>query len=91
MLTDVCDNSISGEKQFIEQASVEMGINLTVVGISYEFRSSVCEELKNVKGFNYFCAINQDDIKKYVFETFDFGFFPAAYDLDITISSQDLA
>lgn len=42
MLTDVGDNSIAGEKNFIEQASVETGINLTVVGISSEFRSSVC-------------------------------------------------
>jgi len=43
-----------------------------------------------VKGFNYFCAVNEDDIKKYVFETFDFGFFPAAYDLNIAISSKDV-
>jgi hypothetical protein len=67
MLTDVGDNSFADEKLFIEQASMETGINLTVVGISTEFRSSVCEELKNVKGFNYFCAVNQNDIKKYVF------------------------
>lgn len=69
---------------------MESGINLTVVGISTDFRSHVCEDLKNVKGFNYFCAVNEDDIKKYVFETFDFGFFPAAYSLEITISSEDL-
>ncbi len=63
---------------------------MTVVGISTEFKSSVCELLKNVKGFNYFCAVDEGDIKKYVFETFDFGFFPSAKDLDISISSEDL-
>jgi len=51
------------------------------VGISSSFKSEVCETLKNAKGFNYFCAVNQEDIKKYVFETFDFGFFPAAHDI----------
>lgn len=69
---------------------MEEGVNLTVVGISTEFRSEVCEKLKNVKGFNYFCAVNQEDIKKYVFETFDFGFFPSAYDLNISLSSEDV-
>lgn len=43
-----------------------------------------------VRGFNYFCAVNQEDIKKYVFETFDFGFFPSSYDLDITITSNNI-
>jgi hypothetical protein len=50
----------------------------------------VCESLKNVKGFNYFCAVDEEDIRKYVFETFDFGFFPSAEDLHISISSEDL-
>jgi len=63
---------------------------LTIIGISNEFRSQTCETLKNVKGFNYFCAINQDDIKKYVFETFDFGFFPSAYDVYISVKSHDI-
>ena len=71
-------------------ASTEEGVNLTVIGISTDFKSEVCEKLKNVKGFNYFCAVDQGDIKKYVFETFDFGFFPSAFDISITISSDDL-
>lgn len=66
MLTDVCDNSISQEKAFINEVSTA-GINLTIIGISNEFRSEVCECLKDVKGFNYFCAVKQEDIKKYVF------------------------
>jgi hypothetical protein len=90
MLTDVCDNSISNEKAFIQDASDTSGINLTIIGISDEFRSEVCECLKDVKGFNYFCAVNQEDIKKYVFETFDFGFFPSAYDVNITLTCDDI-
>jgi len=57
MLTDVCDNSLADEKDFIEKASSETGTTLTIVGISDEFKSDVCESLKNVKGFNYFCAV----------------------------------
>jgi hypothetical protein len=67
MLTDVCDNSIKGEKAFIELASQESNINLTIVGVSNDFQSHVCESLKDIRGFNYFCAVNQGDIKKYIF------------------------
>lgn len=90
MLTDVCDNSISTQREFLEKASAETGTTLTIVGISEEFRSEVCEDLKNVKGFNYFCAVNQDDIKKYVFENFDFTYFPSAFNLDISIEAEDV-
>lgn len=90
MLTDVCDNSISGEKHFIEKACEDEGISLTIIGISTDFKSQVCESLKEVRGFNYFCAVNENDIKKYVFETFDFGFFPSAFDVGIILQSQDL-
>lgn len=41
-----------------------------------------------MKGFNYFCAVNQEDIKKYVFETFDFGFFPVCHELEVTLSAE---
>ena len=43
-----------------------------------------------MKGFNYFCAVDKDDIKKYVFEMFDFVYFPSAFDLDIKIISEDV-
>ena len=34
MLTDVCDNSIAHERDFLEKASCETGTTLTIVGIS---------------------------------------------------------
>ena len=43
-----------------------------------------------MKGFNYFCAIDQDDIKRYVFENFNFVYFPSAFNLHISIESDDL-
>lgn len=47
--------------------------------------------MKYIKGFNYFSAVNQDDIKKYVLETFDFGFFPSANNIQIDIDSTDIS
>lgn len=90
MLTDVGDNSIQNEREFIENVSKVDGINLTIIGISDQFRSQVCQTLKDVKGFNYFCAVDNDDIKKYVFEMFDFVYFPSSFDLNIKINSDDI-
>jgi hypothetical protein len=90
LLTDVEDGSFEHQKAFISEAAEKEGINTTVVGISTSFRSNICEKLKYVRGFNYFCAVNEEDIKKYVFETFDFGFFPAAYDIQVQLSSSNV-
>jgi hypothetical protein len=51
-------------------------IYTTVVGISDDFRSDLCENLKNVKGFNYMCAVEDTDLIKYLVNQFDYTFFP---------------
>lgn len=89
MITDVGDNSIQGANDFIKKAS-QAEIHLTIIGVSSSFRSSTCQCLKNVKGFNYFSAINEDDLMKYVFETFDFGFFPVAHDIELDITCDNI-
>jgi hypothetical protein len=66
MLTDVGDNSLATELNFVEGVS-HNDIHVTIIGISDEFRSSTCEKLNNVKGFNYFCAVEVSDLKKYLF------------------------
>ncbi len=38
-----------------------------MIGISDDFISSSCEALNEVKGFNYFCATEISDLKKYLF------------------------
>lgn len=84
MLTDVNDNSIEEERKLIEDIS-NSSIGLTIIGISDEFKSDVCERLKNTHGFNYFCAVETDDLKKYLYDNFDYTFFPFAYDIEISI------
>ena len=39
MLTDVCDNSLANEKDFLEKASGETETTLTIIGISDDFKS----------------------------------------------------
>lgn len=89
MLTDVGDNSLATEQNFIEKVSQE-DIHVTIIGISDDFRSSTCEKLSNVKGFNYFCAVEHSDLKKYLFENFDYTFLPCAFDIEVSLESEDV-
>ena len=81
ILSDVCDSSITYGLQAIKDAARDHNIHLTIVGISDEFNSKTCEDLKDTKGFNYFCAVTEEDVLKYLFETFDYTFFPSSYNV----------
>ena len=64
---------------------------MTIVGISTEFNSKTCEDLKGTKGFNYFCATNDEDIMKYLFETFDYTFFPSSSDIVMSLEAENVS
>lgn len=63
-------------------------MNTTIIGISSEFRSNTCEKLTNVRGFNYFCAVEDSDLIKFVVDNFDYTFFPSAYDLEVSLHCE---
>lgn len=89
MLTDVCDNSMENENEFVRGLS-DSAIHCTIIGVSEEFRSETCEKLVKIKGFNYFCATEDSDLQKYLVDNFDYTFFPAAYKVSIDIESKDI-
>jgi hypothetical protein len=89
MLTDVCDN-FGPSSPFLNSVS-QAGIHTTIVGISEEFQSETCEKLIEIKGFNYFCAIEDEHLKKYLFENFDYTFFPSNYAIEISVDSDNIA
>jgi len=89
MLTDVNDNSMENEDEFVRDLSTS-AIHCTVVGISDQFRSSTCEKLIKTKGFNYFCATEDSDLQKYLVDNFDYTFFPIAFKVSIEVESKDI-
>jgi len=46
--------------------------------------------LNEIRGFNYFCAVETEDLNKYLFENFDWTFFPSNYDMKITLRSENV-
>lgn len=89
MLTDVNDNMGVAE-EFVRKVSDET-IHTTIVGISDDFQSETCQRLADIRGFNYFCATEDADLKHYLFENFDYTFFPSAYDIAIEIESDSVS
>lgn len=55
MLTDVGDNSMTNATTFVQHVQ-NSGIHTTIIGISDDFKSSTCEKMNEIEGFNYFCA-----------------------------------
>lgn len=90
MLTDVCDNSIQNENALIEEISSQNNVGTTIIGVSSDFRSETCEKLTQVRGFNYFCAVEDKDLDTYLVERFDYTFFPCVSDVKIKISSNGI-
>lgn len=89
MLTDVNDNSVAGQQKLIQQIS-DTGISTTIIGVSSDFKSSTCERLIKVKGFNYLCAVEDSDLQTYLVDQFDYTFFPCIQDTVITIKSDSI-
>lgn len=89
MLTDVNDNSIRTTDDFIKKVSTN-NIHTTIIGISEQFRSDICESLTKIKGFNYFCATTTGDLKKYLYENFDWTFFPSSFNIEIKLKSKNV-
>jgi hypothetical protein len=77
MLTDINDNSVSMQDQFINQLAISH-IHCTIIGVSDDFQSTTCEKLIKIKGFNYFCATEDSDLKIHLSDHFDYTFFPVA-------------
>lgn len=43
-----------------------------------------------MKGFNYFSAVEDEDLDTYLVERFDYTFFPCVTDVQIRIASKDI-
>jgi uncharacterized protein YegL len=90
VLSDVCDDSITKGIHEIKRTANEENVNLSIIGVSTDFDSKTCENLKDTLGFNYFCAVTKEDILKHMFETFDYAFFPSANNIRIILQSDDV-
>lgn len=88
LITDVMDDQFTSSKALIETLAEEHQIHTTIIGISSDFQSQYCENLVQIRGFNYFCAVEDLDLMKFVVDQFDYTFFPFAFNTTLRLESS---
>merc|ERR1719464_2250763 len=53
-----------------------------------EFNSALAETTTRHPGANYFCVTKTDELKKTTVDDFDWNFFPAAFNVEVTFQSD---
>lgn len=43
-----------------------------------------------MKGFNYFCAVENSDLQTYLADRFDYNFFPCVKKVEIEVESEEV-
>jgi hypothetical protein len=83
------DDQFSSNRKVIENLADEYNIHATIIGISKDFESRYCENLIDIKGFNYFCVVEDLDLTKFVVDQFDYTFFPFAFNTKLKMDKID--
>jgi len=66
------------------------GVYVSIVAMGAEFNASLTEQVTKNRGSNYFCATNDSELHECLVDDFDFNMFPAAFDVNVSISSGAL-
>jgi len=86
IITDMEDSIDEKLAEFCEKISKE-NIYVSILGISYNFRSDMAEMTSHIKGANYVVIREIDDIKKYLVEDFEYLCFQNASNLTLEVTT----
>jgi len=86
IITDMEDSVDEQLTKFCEKISKE-GIFITILGISYNFRSDMAEMTSHIKGANYVVIREIKDINKYLVEDFEYLCFQNASNLKLEVTT----
>ena len=65
-------------------------IFLTILGISDSFDTGLTETISKIKGCNYYVILNDNDMKKYLIDEFNYICFPLSFNEKLEILSPSL-
>ena len=86
IIKDMEDSVDEQLTKFCEKISKE-GIYITILGISYNFRSDMAEMTSHIKGANYVVIREIKDINKYLVEDFEYLCFQNASNLKLEVTT----
>ena len=88
-LTDM-DDMRPGQLDHMVQTQSERGLFVSFVGIGMGFKAELAEQVSKHKGSNYFCITQEHELRKTIVDNFDWNFFPAAFNVEMTEQSDTL-
>ena len=88
----ITDMEYEHNEQFIKlcEKSSNSNIFITILGISRNFNTKLAEDIAHMRGCNYYIINNEDDIKKYLIDEFNYTCFASSYDVNIKLFSPNL-
>ena len=86
-LTDM-DDLDSEQLNLLVASQSDRGLYVSFVGIGAHFNSSLAEVVTKHRGANYFCMTRQEELHKIIVSNFDWNFFPAAFNVEVTHQSD---
>jgi len=86
-LTDM-DDLNPDQLDYLVASQADRGLYVSFVGIGAQFNSSLAEVVTKHRGANYFCMTRQEELHKIAVSNFDWNFFPAAFDVQVTHQSD---
>merc|ERR1719379_1135175 len=69
-------------------AEAREGRYVSFVGIGTGYNSELAEEVTKHPGANYFCITRDEEMQKVVVDDFEYNFFPAGFDVQVTYQSD---
>lgn len=88
-LTDM-DDMRPGQLDHMVATQSERGLFVSFVGIGMGFKAELAEQVSKHKGSNYFCITQEHELRKTIVDNFDWNFFPAAFNVEMTEQSDTL-
>lgn len=88
-LTDM-DDMRPGQLDHMVATQSERGLFVSFVGIGMGFKAELAEQVSKHKGSNYFCITQEHELRKTMVDNFDWNFFPAAFNVEMTAQSDTL-
>jgi len=86
-LTDMEDLN-PGQLDHLVASQAQRGLYVSFVGIGMDFNTALAEVVTRHRGANYFCITRQEELHKTMVTNFDWNFFPAAFNVEVTHQSS---
>ncbi|KRX10155.1 hypothetical protein PPERSA_08558 [Pseudocohnilembus persalinus] len=87
-LTDMLSLDAIELQQLIE-SGIKQQIYFSIIGIGVDFDNQITDIISKYEGCNYFSLTKDEEVQETLVESFDYNFFPFAYNVDLMMQNSN--